>query len=209
MIVEYDKGLYTPRLAAKVARVRYQNFQAWAKANLLTPSLKINWGKKSENIYTYYDLLLIRLIKRLRDRGFKTKTIKKALNVIRDLSGGDPYGWTKATIAIDADLIVVALPGKEEWNPIAASKGPQKMEIIFFPELIEDLRRELVPDRFKLIEVNPVILAGTPVIKGTRIPTHLIYSLSKEGVNLKEAYPNLSEDEIKEANTYEEFLLAG
>lgn len=208
MVVEYDKGLYTSRIAARIARIRYQNFQAWAKANLLRPPYEIPKGKKAEHIYTYYDLLLIRLIRRLREKGFRTTKIKKALDVIRIMQGGDTYAWTRATIAIYGDLIVAILPEKPEWNPIAASKGPQKMEVVFFPELIEELKKELLPDRFKYIEINPTILGGTPVIKGTRIATSVVYNLIKGKMDVAEAYPQLTLEQVKEAESYEEFLEA-
>ncbi|MFH0847170.1 MAG: DUF433 domain-containing protein [Chloroflexota bacterium] len=202
------KGLYSPKIAARIARIRPQHFQAWAKANLVHPIFQIQFGKRTENIYSYYDLLLIRLIKRLRDKGFRTKVIKKALDTISIMSGGDPYAWTKATICIDANVIVALLPGKPEWNPIAASKGPQKMEVVFFPELIEELKKELVPNRFRYVEVNPDVLGGSPVVKGTRIPTTIIRSMEKQGQDPKQAYPDLTDAQIKGAVAYEEFLVA-
>ncbi len=201
-------GLYSPKTASRIARIRPQHFQAWAKANLLHPLFQIRSAKKAENIYSYYDLLLIRLVKRLRDKGFRTKVIKKALDTISVMSGGDLYAWTRATIAIDANMIVAFLREKAEWNPVAASKGPQKMEIVFFPELIEELKRELVPNQFRYIEVNPEVLGGSPVIKGTRIPTVAVRSMKQLGQDPKEAYPELTEEQIKDAVAYEEFLVA-
>lgn len=202
----FGKGLYSPRVAARVAQIRYQSFQAWAKANLLHPTFKIQWDKKTESIYSYYDLLLIRLIRRLRDKGFRAKTIKHTLDTIAAMSGGGPHAWTRATICVAAGYIVAFLPEKPEWNPIAASKGPQKMEIVFFPELIEELKKELVPDRFRYVEIDPEVLGGTPVIKGTRIPTDFIQTIHQQEGNPKEAYPELSDEQIKDAIAYEEFL---
>jgi uncharacterized protein (DUF433 family) len=52
------------------------------------------------------------------------------------------------------------------------------------------------------ITVNPKILSGKPVIKGTRIPVYLILELLSAGYDFKdiiEAYPNLTEDDIKAA----------
>ena len=51
-----------------------------------------------------------------------------------------------------------------------------------------------------LIESNPEILGGKPVIKGTRIPVSLIYELI--GLNftideIQEEYPNLNKQTIQ------------
>ena len=204
----FGLGLYSPKVAARIAQIRYQNFLAWSKANLIHPVFQFPKGKRYENVYTYLDLLLIRLIKRLRDKHFKPKTIKKALDTIYTISGGDPYAWTKATIIIDADLIVAIFPDKPEWNPMAVSKGEQKMEVVFFPELMEELKRELIPNQFRFVEVDPNILGGTPVIKGTRIPTSIIHEMYTEDVNPLEAYPDLSQEQVDNANEYEKYLVA-
>jgi len=55
------------------------------------------------------------------------------------------------------------------------------------------------------IEVNPKILGGKPVIKGTRIPIYLILELLSAGYDFKriiEAYPSLTEEDIKAAVNY-------
>ena len=144
----------------------------------------------------------------MREKGFRTKTIRKALDVISVMSGGDPYAWTRATICIDVDIIVAFLPEYPEWNPIAASKGAQKMEVVFFPELLDELKRELVPERFRYVEIDPQVLAGAPTIKGTRIPTRAVFVVAQGGQDPREAYPNLTDGEIQDAEAYEEFLIA-
>jgi uncharacterized protein (DUF433 family) len=52
------------------------------------------------------------------------------------------------------------------------------------------------------IEVNPKILGGKPIIKGTRIPVQLILELLSAGYDFKRiitAYPTLTEEDIKAA----------
>lgn len=55
------------------------------------------------------------------------------------------------------------------------------------------------------IEVNPKILGGKAVIKGTRIPVYLILELLASGYNFKkilDAYPHLKLEDIKAAIEY-------
>jgi len=57
------------------------------------------------------------------------------------------------------------------------------------------------------IEVNPNILLGKPVIAGTRIPVYLILNLLASGYDFKrivEAYPGLTEDDVRAALDYAE-----
>mgnify|MGYP001039312129 FL=1 len=65
----------------------------------------------------------------------------------------------------------------------------------------------------KLLErivIDPNILAGKPVIKGTRIPVYLIVELMAAGANANEVvkeYPELQEDDVKAALLYASRLL--
>jgi len=53
--------------------------------------------------------------------------------------------------------------------------------------------------------VNPKILGGKPVIKGTRIPVYLVLELLSAGYDFNrivEAYPTLKEEDVKAAVEY-------
>lgn len=55
------------------------------------------------------------------------------------------------------------------------------------------------------IEVNPKIMAGKPVIKGTRIPVYLILDLLAEGRTVSDvikAYPDIKEEDVRAALHY-------
>lgn len=61
------------------------------------------------------------------------------------------------------------------------------------------------------IEVNPAIMLGKPVIRGTRIPVELILRKLGEGArekDLLDAYPNLAEEDIRAAMIYAADALA-
>jgi uncharacterized protein (DUF433 family) len=59
----------------------------------------------------------------------------------------------------------------------------------------------------KGIVVDPAILAGKPVIAGTRIPVYLILNLLAHGYDFDriiDAYPDLTRDDIVAAVEYSE-----
>ena len=61
------------------------------------------------------------------------------------------------------------------------------------------------------IEVNPRVMLGKPVIRGTRIPVELILRKLSEGASeadLLEAYPGLTRDDIHAAMRYAADTLA-
>lgn len=55
------------------------------------------------------------------------------------------------------------------------------------------------------IEVNPSIMLGKPIIRGTRIPVELIIQKLNEGAteaDLLEAYPRITQEDIQAALVY-------
>ncbi|MFZ2070958.1 MAG: DUF433 domain-containing protein [Halobacteriota archaeon] len=62
------------------------------------------------------------------------------------------------------------------------------------------------------IEINPKVLCGKPVIKGTRIPVYLILELLAAGYDFErimEAYPDLKREDIEAAIEYASEILKG
>lgn len=60
----------------------------------------------------------------------------------------------------------------------------------------------MVTDR---IEINPAVMLGKPVIRGTRIPVELILRKLSEGAtetDLLDAYPRLTPEDIRAALAY-------
>ena len=61
------------------------------------------------------------------------------------------------------------------------------------------------------IEINPQVMLGKPVIRGTRITVELILRKLADGAShddLLEAYPHLTRDEIQSAIAYAADTLA-
>lgn len=55
------------------------------------------------------------------------------------------------------------------------------------------------------IEINPKVVVGKPVIKGTRLPVELILKMLSQGISTEEIleeYPHLSREDIRAALAY-------
>jgi len=63
------------------------------------------------------------------------------------------------------------------------------------------------PDR---INIDPKILFGKPVFKGTRIPISIVLKMLRDGATFQKIlneYPRLTEDDIKAALDYSVFIV--
>ncbi|MBI3036188.1 DUF433 domain-containing protein [Candidatus Woesearchaeota archaeon] len=67
-------------------------------------------------------------------------------------------------------------------------------------------------DFMKRIVVDPKVMAGKPVVKGTRIPVDAILQRIAEGMTIDEIlrdYPNITRDDIKAALEYSANVVRG
>jgi len=61
------------------------------------------------------------------------------------------------------------------------------------------------------IEINPAVMVGKPVIRGTRVPVELVVRLLAQGISETEVlqqYPRLQPEDIRAALTYAAKVLA-
>jgi uncharacterized protein (DUF433 family) len=61
------------------------------------------------------------------------------------------------------------------------------------------------------IEVNPNVMLGKPVIRGTRIPVELVLRKLAEGAtedDILEAYPHIVQDDVRAAIAYAADVIA-
>lgn len=68
------------------------------------------------------------------------------------------------------------------------------------------------PTNLNRINMDSEILAGKPVVKGTRIPVELVLKRLAQDLNLKtlfEAYPRLTEEDVKACLEYAQALVEG
>ena len=62
------------------------------------------------------------------------------------------------------------------------------------------------------IVVNPKIMVGKPIIRGTRIPVDAILNRLADGMTISdilEEYPNITEEDIKAALIYVSHVISG
>ena len=68
-----------------------------------------------------------------------------------------------------------------------------------------------IDELLERISVNPKVMVGKPVIRGTRIPVELIVKMLAQGIPEKEIldeYPRLEQEDIRAALAYASAILS-
>ena len=74
---------------ASVVGISYRQLDYWARTDLIRPSLCDAAGSGSRRLYSYRDLLELRVIKSLLDAGIKLESVRKAFTYLRQQTDTD------------------------------------------------------------------------------------------------------------------------
>lgn len=75
---------YSGTKAATIVGITYRQLDYWARTDLVRPSLADASGSGSRRMYSYRDLLELRVIKSLLDAGIKLESVRSAFAYLRE-----------------------------------------------------------------------------------------------------------------------------
>lgn len=78
----------------KVVGISYRQLDYWARTELVTPSVRDAGGSGTQRLYSFQDLVQLRVIKKLLDAGVSLQRIRKAVLFLRQHMGTQPTGIT-------------------------------------------------------------------------------------------------------------------
>lgn len=79
-----DTHGYRAPLAAKAAGITYRQLDYWARTGLAEPSLRAATGSGSQRLYSYRDVVVLRVINRLLTAGITLRSVRTAVQWISD-----------------------------------------------------------------------------------------------------------------------------
>lgn len=103
-----NAGYRGPQVCSIVG-ITYRQLDYWARTGLLHPSISEARGSGSQRVYSYTDLVRLKVIKRLLDSGVSLQAARRAIDCLRS-SGED---LASANLVIDGSRSVLAHSGEE------------------------------------------------------------------------------------------------
>lgn len=85
---------YRGPAACRAAGVTYRQLDYWARTGLLEPSVRNVTGSGLQRLYSFRDILVLKVIKRLLDTGVSLQQIRVAVGALREHGVADLAGIT-------------------------------------------------------------------------------------------------------------------
>jgi DNA-binding transcriptional MerR regulator len=85
---------YRGPTACTVAGITYRQLDYWARTALVEPSIRSASGSGSQRLYSFRDILLLKVVKRLLDTGVSLQNIRLAVTHLLETGESDLTGIT-------------------------------------------------------------------------------------------------------------------
>ena len=69
--------------ACQIAGITYRQLDYWARTSLVVPSIRSAAGSGSQRLYSFKDILVLKIVKRLLDTGISLHNIRVAVDHLR------------------------------------------------------------------------------------------------------------------------------
>ena len=111
---------FSGRKTAEVVGISYRQLDYWARTDLVRPSLAEARGSGSRRLYSYRDLLELKVIKTLLDAGIKLESVRRVFTYMREQLGED---ISSANLVISGSTSVLVRSGEELIDVLQQGQG--------------------------------------------------------------------------------------
>ncbi|MDU0967823.1 MAG: MerR family transcriptional regulator [Actinomycetaceae bacterium] len=145
---------YRGPVACKAAGITYRQLDYWDRTGLVQPTVRSAKGSGSQRLYSFRDIIVLKVVKRLLSAGVSLQQIRKALEVLKDQGvddlaqitlmsdGASVYACSSADEVVDLIQggqgvfgIAVGRVSREVENELAAFPSEQARDMVVVDEL--------------------------------------------------------------------------
>ena len=114
-----DLGFRGP-VACSAAGITYRQLDYWARTGLVAPEIRPAGGSGTQRLYSFRDILMLKVVKRLLDAGISLQQIRTAIDHLRARGVQD---LTQVTLMSDGVSVYEAISNEEIIDLVHGGQG--------------------------------------------------------------------------------------
>ncbi len=118
--VDTDLVGYRGPTACAAAGITYRQLDYWARTGLVAPSVRSATGSGTQRLYSFRDILVLKVVKRLLDTGVSLQNIRKAVDHLRNRGIKD---LANVTLFSDGATVYECTSAEEVVDLLAGGQG--------------------------------------------------------------------------------------
>jgi DNA-binding transcriptional MerR regulator len=111
---------YRGTTACHIAGITYRQLDYWARTGLVEPSIKPATGSGTHRLYSFRDILVLKVVKRLLDTGVSLQQIRTAVTALRERGVED---LAQITLMSDGASVYECTSPDEVVDLVAGGQG--------------------------------------------------------------------------------------
>jgi DNA-binding transcriptional MerR regulator len=127
-----EEGFRGPQVC-NIVGISYRQLDYWARTKLVPPSIRPAQGSGSQRLYSFNDLVDLKLIKNLLETGVSLQRVREAIDYLHALG----HDLTGVTIASDGTSVYACKSPEEVYDLL---KGGQGVFGIAIDPVLEELQ---------------------------------------------------------------------
>ncbi len=136
---------YRAPLVCRLVGISYRQLDYWARTDLIKPSVQDARGSGSQRLYSFPDVVQLKVIKRLLDAGMSLKKIRQAVEILREqLRSERPLG--DVTLLSDGSTIYAATSPDEVVDVFRRGQGVFGIAVARVQDELEGELHDLFPE---------------------------------------------------------------
>ena len=104
----------------KIVDITYRQLDYWTRTGLVVPSLQEAKGSGTQRLYSFNDLLQLKVIKGLTDAGASLQKIRQAIDYVQHHMEDD---WSKVTLVTDGSGVYTLTTDQEVIDLLRKGQG--------------------------------------------------------------------------------------
>lgn len=105
---------YDSKKVAKVLGVTFRQLQYWDEKGIVKPSVRKASGRGTLRLYSYEDLVQLKVVKKLRDSNISLKKIKRSVDYLKSILPSIENPLAEFSFVTDGDTIFVLTNEKDK-----------------------------------------------------------------------------------------------
>jgi DNA-binding transcriptional MerR regulator len=113
-------GSFRGPQVCKIVGISYRQLDYWARSDIIRPSVHDAAGSGTQRLYSYRDLVELKVVKNLIDAGVSLQTARKAINYLRDHLGED---LASANLVLEGERSLLVFTGDQIVDLVREGQG--------------------------------------------------------------------------------------
>ncbi|WP_284250105.1 MerR family transcriptional regulator [Litorihabitans aurantiacus] len=111
---------YRGQIACRAAGITYRQLDYWARTGLVEPSVRAATGSGTQRLYSFRDVLMLKVVKRLLDTGVSLQQIRQAVEHLRERGVED---LAQITLMSDGASVYECTSADEVFDLVQGGQG--------------------------------------------------------------------------------------